>query len=61
LSRSWHAWRTGTLGCCRSRLVTYKCLRTVDFTDSLPREPNGKFYKRLLRERYWAGRNSLVI
>ena len=35
--------------------------RTVDFTDALPREPNGKLYKRLLRERYWAGHGSLVI
>jgi hypothetical protein len=26
----------------------------------VPREPNGKLYKRLLRERYWAGHRSLV-
>jgi acyl-CoA synthetase (AMP-forming)/AMP-acid ligase II len=38
-----------------------ECPRTIDFTDQLPREPNGKLYKRLLRERYWAGHNSLVI
>jgi long-chain acyl-CoA synthetase len=49
------------LAYCRERLATYKCPRTVDFTDQLPREPNGKLYKRLLRERYWAGRGSLVI
>ena len=46
---------------CRARLATYKCPRSVDFTDQLPREPNGKLYKRLLRERYWAGHGSLVI
>jgi fatty-acyl-CoA synthase len=40
---------------CRSELATYKCPRTVDFVDELPRDPNGKLYKRLLRERYWAG------
>jgi fatty-acyl-CoA synthase len=49
------------LAYCRERLATYKCPRSVDFTDALPREPNGKLYKRLLRERYWAGHGSLVI
>ena len=42
-------------------LATYKCPRTVDFVDELPRDPNGKLYKRLLRERYWEGHDSLVI
>jgi long-chain acyl-CoA synthetase len=27
----------------------------VDFEDELPRHPTGKLYKRLLRDRYWAG------
>lgn len=46
---------------CRGELASYKCPRSVDFTDELPREPNGKLYKRRLRERYWAGHDSLVI
>jgi fatty-acyl-CoA synthase len=46
---------------CRRELATYKCPRTVDFVDALPRDPNGKLYKRLLRERYWEGHDSLVI
>src|SRR5215469_2660920 len=46
---------------CRAELATYKCPRTVDFTEELPRDDNGKLYKRLLRERYWAGHDSLVI
>ena len=46
---------------CRSQLATYKCPRTVDFVDELPRDPNGKLYKRLLRERYWVGHDSRVI
>ncbi|HEX4659628.1 MAG TPA: acyl-CoA synthetase [Streptosporangiaceae bacterium] len=49
------------LAYCRAELATYKCPRSVDFTDELPREPNGKLYKRLLRERYWAGHESRVI
>lgn len=46
---------------CRAELATYKCPRSIDFTDELPREPNGKLYKRRLRERYWQGHDSLVI
>ena len=46
---------------CRSELATYKCPRDVDFVDELPRDPNGKLYKRLLRERYWEGHDSRVI
>ena len=34
------------------RLAHFKCPRTVDFVDSLPRQDNGKIYKGLLRERY---------
>jgi long-chain acyl-CoA synthetase len=37
---------------CRDRLAHYKCPRSVDFVDSLPRLPTGKLYKRLLRDRY---------
>jgi long-chain acyl-CoA synthetase len=49
------------LAYCREQLATYKCPRTIDFTDRLPREPNGKLYKRLLRERYWAGHGSHLV
>ena len=37
---------------CRARLAHYKCPRSVDFVDALPRHENGKLYKRLLRDRY---------
>ena len=39
---------------CRDHLSHYKCPRTVDFTDLLPRGENGKLYKKHLREAYWA-------
>jgi long-chain acyl-CoA synthetase len=39
---------------CRARLAHYKCPRTVDFVDELPRQDNGKIYKRILRDRYRA-------
>ena len=49
------------LAFCRAELATYKCPRRIDFVDELPRDPNGKLYKRLLRERYWDGHDSRVI
>ncbi len=39
---------------CRQRLAHYKCPRGVDFVATLPRQDNGKLYKRALRERYRA-------
>ena len=41
---------------CRAHLSHLKCPRSIDFDPALPRHPTGKLYKRLLRERYWAGR-----
>ncbi len=37
---------------CRDRLAHYKCPRSIDFVEELPRQDNGKIYKRLLREQY---------
>jgi len=36
---------------CRVRMADYKCPRTWELVDRLPRDPNGKVLKRLLRER----------
>ncbi|MFI7245680.1 acyl-CoA synthetase [Streptomyces qinglanensis] len=47
---------TAILAHCAERLARYKCPATVDFTDEMPRDPNGKLYKRRLREPYWADR-----
>jgi long-chain acyl-CoA synthetase len=37
---------------CRARLAHFKCPRSVDFVDELPRYDNGKLYKHKLRESY---------
>ena len=46
---------------CRERLAPFKCPRSVDFELELPRHPTGKLYKRLLRDRYWEGRESRIV
>lgn len=46
---------------CRSQLADVKCPRSVDFEEELPRHPTGKLYKRLLRDRYWEGRDSKLV
>ena len=38
---------------CRSQLAAYKCPKTIDFTQQLPRTDAGKLYKRRLRDQYW--------
>jgi long-chain acyl-CoA synthetase len=39
---------------CRERLAHYKCPRSIDFRQELPRHPTGKLLKRLLRDEYIA-------
>jgi acyl-CoA synthetase (AMP-forming)/AMP-acid ligase II len=46
---------------CRAHLASYKCPRTVDFDPALPRDPNGKLYKRRIRDRYWEGKTSRIL
>ncbi len=41
---------------CEGRLAKMKTPRTIDYLAELPRDPNGKLYKRKLRDPYWEGR-----
>jgi long-chain acyl-CoA synthetase len=45
---------------CAQKLARYKLPKTVDFVDELPRLATGKLYKRLLRDKYWAGRATVI-
>jgi long-chain acyl-CoA synthetase len=44
------------LAFCADKLAKYKTPKTIDFVAELPRDPNGKLYKRKLRDPYWEGR-----
>jgi acyl-CoA synthetase (AMP-forming)/AMP-acid ligase II len=45
----------------RERLAAYKCPKTVDVHDELPRNPTGKILKKDLRKPYWEGRDRATV
>jgi fatty-acyl-CoA synthase len=44
----------------RQRIAHFKCPKSVDFMETIPRNPTGKILKRVLREPYWRGRTRRV-
>ena len=44
----------------REHIAGYKCPKSVDFIDALPRNPSGKILRRELREPYWEGKEKAV-
>jgi acyl-CoA synthetase (AMP-forming)/AMP-acid ligase II len=49
------------LAYCRDNLAAFKCPKTVDVLDELPRNPTGKILKKDLRRPYWEGRERQTI
>ena len=45
----------------REHIAHYKCPRSIDYEDELPRLPTGKLYKRLLKDRYWGKKNTRIV
>ena len=45
----------------RERIAHYKCPKSVDFIDELPRLPTGKLYKRLIKDKYWGRTGSRIV
>ena len=43
---------------CRGRMSHYKCPRSVEFLDVLPKTGTGKILKRELRKKYWTTQKS---
>jgi long-chain acyl-CoA synthetase len=48
------------LAFCAERIAKFKCPRSIDFIAEMPRDPNGKLYKRKLRDPYWQGRDRAI-
>lgn len=48
-----HATPDDLMSFCRERLAGFKCPKSIDLHDELPREASGKLKKRLLRDKYW--------
>jgi acyl-CoA synthetase (AMP-forming)/AMP-acid ligase II len=46
---------------CRDQLATFKCPKSVDVLDELPRNPTGKVLKKELRAPYWEGRERRIV
>jgi len=48
------------LAYCADKLAKFKTPKSIDFIAEMPRDPNGKLYKRKLRDPYWAGRERAI-
>ncbi|HKW74971.1 MAG TPA: fatty acid--CoA ligase [Terriglobales bacterium] len=44
---------------CRGQIAHYKCPRSVEFMDALPKTGTGKILKKELRKKYWSGSQSI--
>ena len=44
----------------RDKLAKFKMPKSIDFVAEMPRDPNGKLYKRKLRDPYWEGRERAI-
>ncbi|MCO8129115.1 acyl-CoA synthetase [Acidimicrobiia bacterium EGI L10123] len=44
----------------RERMGKFKLPRSIDYVEELPRDPNGKLYKRKLRDPYWEGQERAI-
>ena len=42
------------------RVAKFKLPKTIDYVAELPRDPNGKLYKRRLRDPYWKDRDRAI-
>ena len=45
---------------CRSRIAHFKCPRSIEFVESLPKTATGKVLKKNLRNKYWTAQTSVA-
>ncbi|OZA93282.1 MAG: acyl-CoA synthetase [Erythrobacter sp. 34-65-8] len=50
----------GVIAFARERIAGFKCPKSVDFIEALPRNPSGKILRRELRAPYWEGKERMV-
>jgi long-chain acyl-CoA synthetase len=46
---------------CREKLAHYKCPRSIDFVEELPRLPSGKIRTREIKSKYWGESENLIV
>ena len=54
------AARGQIMGFLRDQIAKQKWPHSIDFTEEMPRDPNGKLYKRRLRDPYWEGQTKAI-
>jgi long-chain acyl-CoA synthetase len=52
--------RADILSFLGGKIARYKLPKSIDFVEALPRDPNGKLYKRRLRDPYWVGKERAI-
>ena len=50
----------GVISYAKEQIAGFKCPKTVDFIEALPRNPSGKILRRELRAPYWEGQDRQV-
>lgn len=55
LKRGYTASEQELIDFCKQKIAHYKCPKSVDFLDDLPKTGSGKIYKKGIREKYWVG------
>jgi len=45
---------------CKETLAKFKTPKSIDYTNEMPRDPNGKLYERKLRDPYWEGKDRAI-
>ena len=56
----WRVEVRGGIAYAREKIAGFKCPKSVDYIDALPRNPAGKILRRELRAPYWEGRERQV-
>lgn len=49
------------MGWLKGQVAKQKLPRSIDYTTEMPRDPNGKLYKRRLKDPYWEGRDGNIV